>query len=118
MPAAKLESQLTKGDFEVGDVYSVDPKRKVVAYASNESDLLEQQIWQVSFDGDRKPLSAGAGFRQAAFAPDGKSLHRQVLHPHDAAGTARLHCREVRLVPRVLADARAGRVPFARAAAA
>ncbi len=71
---AKLERQLTKGDFEVGDVYSVDPERKVVAYASNESDLLEQQIWQVSFDGDRKPLSAGAGFHQAAFAPDGKSF--------------------------------------------
>ncbi len=68
---ARLERQLTRGDFEVGDVYSVDTARKVVDYASNESNPLEQQIWQVSFAGDRRLLSGGAGFHEAAFSPGG-----------------------------------------------
>jgi dipeptidyl-peptidase-4 len=68
---AKLEKQLTQGDFEVGDVYSVDPARKVVDYASNEGNPLEQQIWQVNFSGQRTQLSAGAGFHDATFAPGG-----------------------------------------------
>jgi len=71
---AKLERQLTRGDFEVGDVYYVDTARKVMDYASNEGNPLEQQIWQVNFDGDRRQLSAGAGFHQATFSPDGAAF--------------------------------------------
>ena len=48
---AKLERQLTKGDFEVGEVLRVDFTNKLIDYASNEDNLLEQQLWQVSFDG-------------------------------------------------------------------
>ena len=69
--AARLERQLTNGDFDVSDVYNVDAVRKVVDYASNEGNPLEQQIWQVSFDGGRKQLSARAGYHEANFAPDG-----------------------------------------------
>jgi dipeptidyl-peptidase-4 len=68
---AKLEKQLTQGDFEVSDVYSVDPVRKLVAYASNQGNPLEQQIWEVDFNGESRQLSAGAGFHDAAFSPDG-----------------------------------------------
>ncbi len=68
---AKLDRQLTIGDFDVSDVYNVDTARKVVEYASNEGNPLEQQIWQVNFAGERKQLSAGAGFHQATFSPDG-----------------------------------------------
>lgn len=68
---AKLDRQLTKGDFEVGEVYNVDTTRKVVDYASNEGNPLEQQIWQVSFSGERRQLSAGEGFHLATFSPDG-----------------------------------------------
>jgi dipeptidyl-peptidase 4 len=68
---AKLDRQLTKGDFEVGDVYNVDTAHKTVDYASNEGDPLEQQLWQVNFSGERGQLSEGAGFHQATFAPDG-----------------------------------------------
>src|SRR5208282_3342864 len=71
---AKLDRQLTIGDFEVGDVYNVDTARKVVDYASNEGNPLEQQIWQVNFAGERKQLSAGAGFHQATFSPDGSAF--------------------------------------------
>jgi dipeptidyl-peptidase-4 len=66
---AKLERQLTKGDFEVAGVSRVDHARKLVYYASNEGDALEQQVWQVSFDGDRKQLSTGAGSHEPEFAP-------------------------------------------------
>jgi dipeptidyl-peptidase 4 len=70
---AKLERQLTKGDFEVGDVYDVDTARRFVDYASNEGSPLEQQVWQVNFDGKHKQLTAGTGFHQANFAPDGSA---------------------------------------------
>ena len=33
--SATLEKQLTKGEFEVGQVYRVDPERKDIYYASN-----------------------------------------------------------------------------------
>jgi dipeptidyl-peptidase-4 len=69
--SAKLERQLTKGNFEVGDVLRVDPAAKLVFYQSNEGNVLEQQLWQVSFDGERKQLSAGAGFHTGNFAPSG-----------------------------------------------
>jgi len=68
---AKLDRQLTKGDFEVGDGYNVDIARKVVNYTSNENDPLEQQLWQVNFSGERRQLSEGEGFHQVTFAPDG-----------------------------------------------
>ncbi|HEX4284074.1 MAG TPA: alpha/beta fold hydrolase [Terracidiphilus sp.] len=66
---AKLERQLTKGDFEVSTVYDVDHERKIAYYASNEGDVQQQQIWQVGFDGERKQLSAGSGSHQANFSP-------------------------------------------------
>jgi dipeptidyl-peptidase-4 len=68
---ARLERQLTQGDFDVGEVYRVDTKAKVVDYASNESSPLDQQLWQVSFAGERKQLSAGAGWHEGNFAPAG-----------------------------------------------
>jgi dipeptidyl-peptidase-4 len=58
----KLERQLTRGDFEVSEVLNVDHAGKMIQYASNEGDPLQQQLWQVSFDGDRTQLSSGAGF--------------------------------------------------------
>lgn len=71
---ATLEKQLTKGDFEVDGIYRVDPSRKEIFYASNEGSPLEQQVWQVTFDGDRKQLTSGAGNHDADFAPIGGSF--------------------------------------------
>ena len=68
---AKLERQLTQGDFEVGEVYRVDTAAKLVDYASNEGGALDQQLWQVNFAGERKQLSAGAGWHEGNFAPAG-----------------------------------------------
>ena len=69
--AAKLERQLTQGGFEVGDVLRVDWKNQLIYYESNEGNPLEQQLWQVSFAGERRQLSSGAGRHEATFSPVG-----------------------------------------------
>jgi len=74
---AKLEKQLTQGDFEVSGVYSVDTTRKIVTYASNEGNPLEQQIWEVNFNGERRQLSSGNGFHDATFSPSGDTFTDQ-----------------------------------------
>jgi len=71
MATAKLVRQLTKGDFEVGDILGVDHEAKLIRYASNEGNPLEQQLNQVSFDGERKPLTTAPGFHEGNFAPSG-----------------------------------------------
>ena len=76
---AKLVRQLTQGDFEVSEVYRVDLAGKLISYASNEESALEdskldQQLWQVNFNGERKQLSAGAGTHVGNFAPVGSAF--------------------------------------------
>jgi len=71
---AKLERQLTQGDFDVNEVLRVDPETKFAIYSSSEGNPLEQQLWQVSFDGQRKPLTMGAGFHNGNFAPIGTAF--------------------------------------------
>ena len=68
---AKQERQLTSGDFEVREVYNVDFHGKRIEYASNEGNPLEQQLWRVGFDGERKQLTTGDGFHNGNFAPGG-----------------------------------------------
>jgi len=72
--AAKLERQLTKGEFDVSDVANVDMAHKLIHYASSEGNVLEQQLWQVSFDGERKQLTKAAGTHDGNFAPVGDSF--------------------------------------------
>ena len=72
-PAA-LEKQLTQGEFEVGDVSRVDFKNGFVDYASNESKVEDQQLWQVTFDGKRAPLTTAPGFHAGSFAPSGTAF--------------------------------------------
>jgi len=71
---AKLVKQLTKGDFDVAEIYRIDPSRKEVLYASNEGAPLDQQVWRVGFDGERKQLTPLPGFHEAQFAPAGGSF--------------------------------------------
>jgi dipeptidyl-peptidase-4 len=72
--AVKLERQLTKGEFDVGEVLRVDPGGKQVIFASNEGNPLEQQIWQAGFDGQRKQLTTGAGSHIGNFSPTGNAF--------------------------------------------
>jgi dipeptidyl-peptidase 4 len=71
---AKPERQLTKGDFEVGDVYRVDAPGGLVDYASNEGNVLDQQIWQVTFEGKREQLTKSPGYHEGNFSPAGSAF--------------------------------------------
>lgn len=68
---AEVVKQLTKGDFEVGEVYRVDSSRREIYYSSNENNPLEQQVWRVTFDGERTQVTTGAGTHLAQFASVG-----------------------------------------------
>jgi dipeptidyl-peptidase-4 len=76
---AKLVRQLTSGGFEVSELLRVDLAGKRIDYASNESTPdsagkeggLDQQLWEVNFNGERRQLSVGAGFHEGDFAPAG-----------------------------------------------
>ncbi len=65
-------SQLTHGDFDVDAISLVDAAKHVVYYTSNEGNPLEQQVWQVGFDGKRRQLTTGAGYHEANFSPNGQ----------------------------------------------
>ena len=67
----KLEKQLTQGEFDVNEMLEVDQARKVVYYTSNEGNPLDEQLWQVSFSGERKALTTAAGVHVGTFAPTG-----------------------------------------------
>ena len=40
---------------------SIDWAKKLIYFASNQGNVLEQQLWQASFDGELKPLTATPG---------------------------------------------------------
>jgi len=71
---AKLEGQLTQGEFEVSEILRVDAAGKRVFFASNEGGKLDKQLWQVGFDGQRKQLTSGAGSHEGIFAPGGEAF--------------------------------------------
>jgi dipeptidyl-peptidase-4 len=71
---AKMERQLTNGDFDVGEVYNVDFKHRQIVFASNEGDPLEQQLWRVDFDGKGTQLTHEPGNHTGNFSPDGTAF--------------------------------------------
>jgi dipeptidyl-peptidase-4 len=99
---ATLERQLTKGEFDVGDVLGVDHAGKLIRFASNEGNSLELQLWQVSFAGERKQLSGGAGSHEGNFAPMGGGfvdkqstlMDPPTLRLCQSAGTAASKCND------------------------
>ena len=69
--AAKLDRQLTSGDFEVTSINRVSTKDQSIFYTSNEGNPFEEQLWQVGFDGARKQLTAAGSSHQVNVAPIG-----------------------------------------------
>ena len=103
---AKLDRQLTKGDFEVSDVLGIDHASNEIRYASNEGNVLEQQLWEVNFAGDKKQLTTGGGFHEGNFAPVGGGFVDRAVHTHGPPAL-RL-CLEPEKVQLDLGDACAG----------
>lgn len=66
-----LVRQLTKGDFDVDEVLRVDHTSKTILYASNEGEPLNQQIWMVTFDGEKTAVTATSGTHDGSFPSRG-----------------------------------------------
>jgi dipeptidyl-peptidase 4 len=70
---AKLERQLTKGDFEMLGVEAVDEDAGVVYFTCNADDPRERQIYSVKLDGSGfEPVTEEDGTHHAIFADDGQ----------------------------------------------
>src|ERR1700686_2227707 len=70
---AKLELQLTKGDFEMVGVEAVDEADGVVYFICNDDDPRERQIYSVKLDGSGfEPVTEEDGTHNPTFADDGK----------------------------------------------
>jgi dipeptidyl-peptidase-4 len=71
---AKLERQLTSGDFEVLGIQSVDEKKGVVYFTCNKDDPRQQQIYSVKLDGSGLlRISKEDGFHDPKFADNGSA---------------------------------------------
>ena len=68
---ASLVKQLTRGDFEVNAISSIDWGKKLIYFASNQGNPLEQQLWQVGFDGESKAITTKPGYHEGDFAYSG-----------------------------------------------
>jgi dipeptidyl-peptidase-4 len=70
---AKLERQLTQGDFEVLEVGTVDDEAGVVYFTSNKDDPRETQLYSVKLDGSGlRRVSQEDGTHAATFSDDNK----------------------------------------------
>lgn len=73
-PVTAEPKQLTSGDFEVTALSFVDFRGKAVYYASNQGSPFDQQLWKVSFDGERKQITTEPGFHEGNYSPNGESF--------------------------------------------
>jgi dipeptidyl-peptidase-4 len=70
---AKLEKQLTQGDFEMLGVEAVDEATGAVFFAANKDDPRQRHIFSVKLDGsDLQALTSEEGMHFADFAENGK----------------------------------------------
>ncbi|MGC1449099.1 MAG: S9 family peptidase [Candidatus Sulfotelmatobacter sp.] len=70
---AKLERQLTKGDFEVQGIDGVDEAGGTVFFSANKDDPRQLHLFSVQLDGSGfKALTAEEGQHSGSFSDDGK----------------------------------------------
>jgi dipeptidyl-peptidase-4 len=71
---AKLDRQLTSGDYEVTKIAGIDEANSAVFYVSTEGDPREAGIWRVRWDGTHKTkISTEPGKHDPVFSPNGFS---------------------------------------------
>ena len=65
-------TQLTSGNWEVNGIQYVNEKQKQIFYLSNESGVLNRDLYVIGFDGKKKTLlSSGDGWNSTLFSPNG-----------------------------------------------
>ena len=80
---AKLERQLTQGEFEVLGIEGVDEAAGTVFFAANKDDPREEHIYSVQLDGSGlKNLTPEEGMHSAHFSDDGKHYMWEYYGPH------------------------------------
>jgi dipeptidyl-peptidase-4 len=79
---AKLERQLTKGDFEVLGIEGVDEAAGTVFFSANKDDPRQTQMFSVQLDGSGfKALTAEEGQHFGDFSDDGKHYTHMYFGP-------------------------------------
>lgn len=70
--------QLTSGKWEVNKIQYVNEAKKQIYYLSNESGVLNRDLYVMNFDGKKKALiSSGDGWNQTVFSPNGNFYRNQ-----------------------------------------
>ena len=70
--------QLTSGNWEVNEIQYVNEAKKQIYYLSNESGVLNRDLYVINFDGKKKALiSSGDGWNQTSFSPNGNFYRNQ-----------------------------------------
>jgi dipeptidyl-peptidase-4 len=82
---AKLERQLTHGDFEVLGIEGVDEAASTVFFSSNQNDPRQRHIFSVKLDGTGlQQLTHEEGLYSGTFADDGKHYEQTFMGPRTA----------------------------------
>ena len=70
--------QMTNGDWEVNELQYVNEKKKLIYYLSNESGVLNRDLYVINFDGKKKQLlTKGDGWASTEFCPNGNYYRLQ-----------------------------------------
>ena len=79
---AKLERQLTQGDFSVVGIEGVDEAAGTVFFRANKDDPRQEQIFSVQLDGSGfKAVTSGEGIHYGNFSDDGKHYTHTFFGP-------------------------------------
>ena len=82
---AKLERQLTKGDFEVSGIDGVDEAGGTVYLSANKDDPRQAHIFSVQLDGSNfKAITSEEGMHMGTFSADGKHYTHMYFGPQAA----------------------------------
>ena len=82
---AKLERQLTQGDYQVMGVEGIDEAAGTVFFSSNKDDPRQRHIFSVKLDGsDLRPLTPDEGIYYGKFSEDGKHFEQTFVGPSTA----------------------------------
>jgi len=79
----KLKNAITKGDFEVSEILSVDEENKKIYFLSTEDSPLERHLYTVNFDGKKKKrLTKAKGMHDISFS----SANNYYIDSYSSAG--------------------------------
>ena len=86
---AKLERQLTQGDFEVLGIEGVDEAAGTVFFSANKDDPRQRHLFSVKLDGTGlQPLTHDEGMYSGIFSDDGKHYEQTFASPLTAPRTS------------------------------